>query len=74
MEIPEHYTWNEQEQEWKMRLRQPEEGEIPRMTGRMCNVSTVQGERFYLKLLLAHVRDPQSYEDLKMYKATKYKT
>lgn len=74
MDIPEHYTWNEQKKEWKKRLRQPEERVIPRMIGRMCNVSVVQGERFYLKLLLAHIRGPQNYEDLKMYGGTKYNT
>ena len=74
MEIPEHYTWNDQKQEWKKRLQQTKGGEVPRMIGRMCNVSVIQGERFYLKMLLAHVRGPQNYEDLKMFEGNMYST
>ena len=74
MEIPEHYTWNDEKREWKKRVQQPKGGEVPRMIGRMCNVSVVQGERFYLKLLLAHVRGPQSEEDLKVYGGKTYTT
>ena len=64
MQIPEHYTWKDHT--WTKKHSSPNASDIPSTIGRMSNVSVRQEERFYLKLLLAHIRGPQSYEDLKV--------
>ena len=71
-DIPKYYTWIENK--WKKRKIQPGNGDMPRTIGRINNVSPVQGERFYLRLLLNHITGVKSFEDLKMYEDIKYST
>ena len=61
-EIPYHYRWDKNE--WKKRKRRVNEANI---VSRIYSVSPKQRERFYLRLLLLHVRGPISFHDLKTY-------
>ena len=61
-EIPYHYRWDKNE--WKKRKRRVNEANI---VSRIYSVSPRQRERFYLRLLLLHVRGPISFNDLKTY-------
>ncbi|XP_074291864.1 uncharacterized protein LOC141618681 [Silene latifolia] len=42
-----------------------QEGDRGVVIGRFAHASHGEGERYYLRLLLAHVRGPQSFEDIK---------
>ncbi|XP_074282556.1 uncharacterized protein LOC141607096 [Silene latifolia] len=57
-EFPEHFVWNDKKKFWKPRNR----GVV---VGRVAHASPGEGERYYLRLLLAHVRGPRSFEELK---------
>ena len=56
-EFPEHYVWNKKERIWTERKK----GEV---IGRINGANPIEGERYYLRLLLNHVRGPKSFEDL----------
>lgn len=56
-EFPEHYIFNKT---WKPRQRGGS-----KTIGRMYSVSPNEGERYYLRLLLVHVRGPKSFEDIR---------
>jgi hypothetical protein len=58
-EIPEHYVFHRDSGSWQPRLRQS------RVISRMYTVSLNDPERYYLRLLLLHVRGAKSFEDLK---------
>ncbi|CAL0312721.1 unnamed protein product [Lupinus luteus] len=53
-EIPKHYTWEKATKEWNRR----------RVLGRIYTVSPSEGDKFYLRVLLNHVRGPTSWEYL----------
>ncbi|KAK3222064.1 hypothetical protein Dsin_009089 [Dipteronia sinensis] len=57
-EFPEHFVWNKRDKIW-----------IPRkqcqIIGRIVTTNPIEGERYYLRLLLNHIRGPKSFEDLK---------
>ncbi|XP_074305435.1 uncharacterized protein LOC141640600 [Silene latifolia] len=57
-DFPEHFVWNDKKKIWKPRDR----GVV---VGRVAHASLGEGECYYLRLLLAHVRGPRSFEDLK---------
>lgn len=57
-EIPDHFSWTK-DKKWKKRLRN-----IPCAT-RISYASPKEGERFYLRLLLSHVKGARSFLDLK---------
>jgi hypothetical protein len=57
-EFPEHYRWDRTEKEW---LRRKQRMQI----GRMVYVCPPEGERYYLCILLNHVRGATSFDDLK---------
>ncbi|KAF1854814.1 hypothetical protein Lal_00026526 [Lupinus albus] len=57
-EIPKHYTWGRGNKEWQRRRNRR------RVLGRMYTVSPSEGDKFYLRVLLNHVRGPTSWEDL----------
>ncbi|KAK2436868.1 ATP-dependent DNA helicase pif1 [Trifolium repens] len=57
-EIPEHYWWDSKVKEWKNRLSSI------KVIGRIYIVSPSEGEKFYLRVLLSHVKGPTSWEDL----------
>ena len=56
--MPQHCVWVPSSRRWKVR----EKGEA---IGRMYHCSPVQGERFYLRLLLTVREGPISFEDLR---------
>uniref|UniRef100_A0A8I6XFF5 Uncharacterized protein n=1 Tax=Hordeum vulgare subsp. vulgare TaxID=112509 RepID=A0A8I6XFF5_HORVV len=49
-EFPEHYTWQSQEKFWKQRKRA-----AIFQVGRIVSARPVEGERYYLRVLLNHV-------------------
>ena len=71
-DIPKYYTWSENK--WSKRKTQPEDGDMPRTIGRINNVSPVQGERFYLRLLLNHIKGATTFDELKMFEGIKFST
>ncbi|KAJ0985328.1 hypothetical protein J5N97_003684 [Dioscorea zingiberensis] len=58
-EFPENYVWDEKARHWHERKNK-------RAVGRVVAVSASEGERYYLRLLLSHVRGPTSFNDLLM--------
>ena len=71
-DIPKYFTWNENK--WTKRKKQPIDGEVPRTIGRINNVSPVQGERFYLRILLNHIKGARSFDELKLYNGDTFDT
>ena len=57
-EYAEHFIWDAKNKYWKPRKR----GVV---IGRVAHSSPAEGERYYLRLLLGHVRGPKSFDDLK---------
>ena len=57
-EIPNHFVWDTSNRKWKLRRKGDT---IPRMYAARPN----EGERFFLRLLLLHVRGATSFEDLR---------
>jgi len=56
-EFPEHFIWDEKKKQWKPRQRSIS-------IGRITYASPSEGEMYYLRVLLAHVRCPKSFCDL----------
>ncbi|XP_027076324.1 uncharacterized protein [Coffea arabica] len=56
-EFPEYFVWKPEKKKWSQRKRK-------KVIGRMVTVSPIEGERYYLRLLLSHVRSPKSFKDL----------
>ena len=71
-DIPKYYTWNENK--WSKRKSQPAEGDMPRTIGRINNVSPVQGERFYLRLLLNHIKGAKNFDELRIFEGENFST
>ena len=57
-ELPEHYTWHGRDKEWYPRRSSK------KVIGRMYTVSPSEGEKFYLRVLLSHLRGPTGWEYL----------
>ncbi|XP_059446564.1 uncharacterized protein LOC132178128 [Corylus avellana] len=57
-EYPEHYVWNQRDKIWTLRKKQS-------VIGTVVAANLIEGERYYLRLLLNHIRGPSSFEDLK---------
>lgn len=56
-EFPQHFVWNQKLRRWTERKKF-------QVIGRMVTVNPKEGERYYLRLLLSHVKAPKSYDDL----------
>ncbi|XP_074560285.1 uncharacterized protein LOC141816402 [Curcuma longa] len=56
-EFPKYFVWCGKTRTWFERKR----GDV---IGRMVTIDPKDGERYYLRLLLSHVRAPTSYDDL----------
>nr|GEX03722.1 hypothetical protein [Tanacetum cinerariifolium] len=56
-DIPRYYTWNKITRMWK-RLKQG------KMRGRMVFANPIEGEQFYLRVLLQHVKGPTGFDYL----------
>nr|XP_027108912.1 uncharacterized protein LOC113728748 [Coffea arabica] len=57
-DFPQHFVWNATHKIWEPRQRRS-------TIGRLTTVHPTQGEKYYLRMLLMHVRGPKSYESLK---------
>jgi len=69
MEIPEHYVWKGTDRRWRPRQLG---GDF--VIGRMFMVNVLDRERFYLRLLLLHVRGATSFQDLRRVGDTVHRT
>lgn len=52
-----HFTWDAKKMQWNDRQRG---GEV----GRLVSANPAEGERYYLRVLLTHVKGPTCFEDL----------
>eukprot|EP01022_Parablepharisma_sp_SALTPOND_P030442 TRINITY_DN7629_c1_g2_i1.p1 TRINITY_DN7629_c1_g2~~TRINITY_DN7629_c1_g2_i1.p1 ORF type:complete len:1733 (+),score=72.80 TRINITY_DN7629_c1_g2_i1:935-6133(+) len=59
VDIPKHYWWSTSTKEWEERKR------LTGCIGRIYYVSPSAGERFYLRVLLQHVKGATSFKDLR---------
>ncbi|KAM1873333.1 hypothetical protein ACFX13_007182 [Malus domestica] len=59
MEIPSHYIWIQAQRKWSKRMN------CNKVIGRIYAVSPAEGEKFYLRILLNHVRGPISFTNLR---------
>ncbi|KAB2620482.1 hypothetical protein D8674_043012 [Pyrus ussuriensis x Pyrus communis] len=59
MEIPSHYRWIQAQRKWSKRMNRN------KVIGRIYAVSPAEGEKFYLRILLNHVRGPTSFTNLR---------
>ncbi|XP_020258959.1 ATP-dependent DNA helicase PIF1-like [Asparagus officinalis] len=59
VEFPECYVWDSTAKSWSPRKQR-------QVIGRINGANPIEGERYYLRLLLTHVRCPKSFEDLLM--------
>lgn len=57
-EFPEHYCWNRNSKSWRRRISHK------KVIGRIYTVSPSEGERFYLRVILNHVKGPTGFQDL----------
>ena len=57
-EIPQHYCWHNKQKEWYPRRSRK------KVIGRIYTVSPSEGEKFFLHILLSHIRGPTSWEYL----------
>jgi len=58
-EFPEHFSWNKSKKFWKPR-------KVKRIQiGRLVYANPAEGERYYLRIMLNHVRGATSYENLR---------
>ncbi|CAN6555560.1 unnamed protein product [Malus baccata var. baccata] len=59
MEIPSHYRWIQAQRKLYKRMNRN------KVIGRIYAVSLAEGEKFYLRILLNHVRGPTSFTNLR---------
>ncbi|KAL0007370.1 hypothetical protein SO802_008872 [Lithocarpus litseifolius] len=57
-EFSEHYCWNRNSKSWRRRISNK------KVIGRIYTVSPSEGERFYLRVILNHVKGPTGFQDL----------
>lgn len=67
-EIPLYYTWLQNERKWKIRER------CFNKIGRMYTVSPKDAERFYLRLILLHVKGATSFKNLRTVNGIEFET
>ncbi|GET67424.1 uncharacterized protein LOC104885245 [Rhizophagus irregularis DAOM 181602=DAOM 197198] len=59
VDFPLYYTWNSTDHKWNIRKT------ATSAIGRLYMVQPSEGERYYLRMLLTHVRGASSFDDLK---------
>ncbi|XP_035544174.1 uncharacterized protein LOC118347928 [Juglans regia] len=57
-EFPEAFVWNQQHKIWTPRKKKT-------VIGRIVTASPFEGERYYLRILLNHIRGPLSFDHIK---------
>ncbi|XP_056697701.1 uncharacterized protein [Spinacia oleracea] len=68
IEFPQHYRWLTSSKTWRKRRNKQ------RVIGRIYTASPMEGERFFLRLLLNHVRGPESFQHLRTVNGIVYPT
>lgn len=68
IEIPEHYCWNKRDMAWHRRRL------TRKVIGIIYTISSSEGDKFYLRLLLSHVTGPTSWEYLLTNDGTTFNT
>ncbi|KAL6574841.1 hypothetical protein OROMI_012126 [Orobanche minor] len=66
-QLPSYFTWRQKTREWVPRYQH-------KCVGRLYFVRPGTGERFYLRLLLNHVRGPRCFEDIRTFDGVVYDT
>ncbi|KAK9274843.1 hypothetical protein L1049_022097 [Liquidambar formosana] len=66
-EFPEYYVWNRNGKFWSKKKK-------GKVIGRVNGANPTEGERYYLRLLLNHVKGPTSFDDLLSVDGNKYFT
>jgi ATP-dependent DNA helicase PIF1 len=59
IDFPLYYTWNSSDHKWNLRKT------ATHAIGRLYIVQPSEGEHYYLQMLLTHVKDATSFDDLK---------
>jgi hypothetical protein len=59
IDFPCYYTWNKKQCKWNLRKT------ATRAIGRLYMVQPSEGERYYLRILLTHIKGATSFDDLK---------
>lgn len=67
LDAPTHYVWDKNQYCWVPRQRNSQ-----KVIGRLYTVSIAEGERFYLRMLLCHVKGPKSFIDIRTYNGHVY--
>ena len=62
MQFPEHYTYNESKKVWKPRVH---DSEFPSCIGRIHAVPRSSDDRYYLRMLLHHVKGVTCHKDIR---------
>ncbi|KAI7729723.1 hypothetical protein M8C21_020928 [Ambrosia artemisiifolia] len=57
-DFPAHYTWSKSSRSWGERSTRPQRG-------RIVSANPAEGERYYLRILLTHIRGPTSFKHLR---------
>ena len=57
-QFPEYFRWNQQSKIWEQHKQRE-------VIGRILGAHPSEGERYYLRILLMHVRKPTSFTDLR---------
>ncbi|XP_071577023.1 uncharacterized protein [Temnothorax nylanderi] len=68
-DIPSHYIYEKKETKWKLRKKGAE-----KIISRLYTVSIKDTERFYLRLLLLHVKGAKCFEDMRTVNGVLYET
>ncbi|KAL6574843.1 hypothetical protein OROMI_012128 [Orobanche minor] len=66
-QLPSYFTWRQKTREWVPRHQR-------KCVGRLYFVRPGTGDRFYLRLLLNHVRGPRFFEDIRTFDGVVYDT
>eukprot|EP00973_Karenia_brevis_P009327 1262286-Karenia_brevis.AAC.1 len=64
-DVPLHFVWRAGQ--WVPRQRS---GYMDRVIGRLYSAGVKEGERYYLRVLIQHLSDAASYEDLRLKRGT----
>ena len=64
-DIPEHFTWNTDKNEWRRRKRKKLVDPTPDQIGRLYSIHPTQVQLYSLRLLLNHVQGPSGFEDIR---------
>jgi hypothetical protein len=67
-EIPKYFYWDQEDNQWRPRKR------ALKTVGRIHFISMHQGERYFMRLILIHKKNIQSWADLREANGTNYQT